>query len=143
MDPEQVIKNRAEILVFNLCFGDKKELIQQFNEVRQLNPKLSKPVMHVTLSLAPGEQLSKGKLIDMVSDCAEDLGFDKNQYVAIQHIDTGHQHLHIVVNRIGLDGRTVKDNHNYQKIAAYCRKMELKHELRQVLSPRRYLSQKL
>ncbi len=45
-------------------------------------------------------------------------------------------------NRIGFDKRTVSDSNNYQKIAKYCRKMELKYELKQVLSPRLYLSQK-
>lgn len=138
-----VMKNRAEVLVSNLCFGNNKELIQQFNEVRALNSNLSKPVLHITLSLNPGENLLREKLVDMVEDCARQMGFEKNQYTAIHHNDTNHQHLHIVANRVGFDGRTVKDNHNYQKISDYCRKMELKYELKQVLSPRRYLSREL
>ncbi len=138
-----VMKNRAELFVYNQCFGNKYELIQQFNEVRQLNPKLSKPVLHITLSLPPQEKLSKAILTDMAEDCAKELGFDKNQYIAIHHNDTNHQHIHIVANRIGFDGKTVKDSHNYQKIAAYCRKMELRHELKQVLNPRRYLAKEL
>jgi len=67
-------------------------------------------------------------------------GFEKNQYIAAKHIDTGHLHLHIVANRIGFDGRTVSDSNNCKKIAAYCRKMELKYDLKQVLSPRLFLS---
>src|SRR6266536_1622973 len=63
-----VIKNRAELFAYNQCFGNKQELIRQFNEVRQLNPKLSKPVLHITLSLAPEEKLSKATLTDMVED---------------------------------------------------------------------------
>lgn len=137
---EQVIQQRAEVLCYNLCYGDKLDLIRQFNEVRNLNPKLGKSVMHVTLSLAPGEQLGREKLAGLVEDCARELGFEKNQFIAIAHNDTHHQHLHIVINRVGFDGKTVKDNNNYQKMAAYCRKMELKHELQQVLSPRRFLS---
>ena len=136
---EQVMKDRAEILLFNQCYGNQKELIQQFNEVRQLNSKLSKPVLHITLSLVPGEELPKEKLIEMCQGCAKDMGFENNQYVAIHHKDTGHQHLHIVANRIGFDKRTVSDSNNFQKIAAYCRKMELKFNLTQVLSPRRFL----
>ena len=134
-----VMKDRAEILMFNQCYGSAKELIQQFNEVRQLNPRLSKPVLHITLSLAPGEQLHREKLIEMCQDCATDMGFENNQYVAIHHNDTSHQHLHIVANRIGFDKRTVGDSYNFQKIAAYCRRMELKFDLAQVLSPRRFL----
>lgn len=137
---ELVMKNRAEILLFNQCYGNQKELIQQFNEVRQLNLKLSKPVLHITLSLSPGEQLTKDKLMEMCQDCAKDLGFENNQYIAIHHRDTNHQHLHIVANRVGYDKRTVSDSRNFQKIAAYSRKMELKFELKQVLSPRQFLS---
>jgi asparagine synthetase B (glutamine-hydrolysing) len=137
---ETVMKNRAEILVFNKCFGDQQELIQQFNDVRWLNPKLSKPVMHITLSLAPGEHLTKDKWMEVAEQCAKDMGFENNQYVAIQHKDTGHEHLHIVVNRVGFEKQTVSDSNSYKKIAAHCRKMELKYELKQVLSPKRYLS---
>ena len=138
-----VVKNRAELFAYNRCFGNKRELIEQFNEVKQLNPKLSRPVLHITLSLAPEEKLSKAALTDIVDDCAKQLAFEKNQYIAVHHIDTNHQHIHIVANRVGFDGKTVKDNNNYQRMASYCRKMELKHELKQVLSPRRFLAKEL
>ncbi len=139
---QSVMKDRAEILMFNQCFGNQREIVQQFEDVRRLNMKLAKPVLHITLSLAPGEKLPKNELMQMCEDCARDLKFENNQFVAIHHKDTDHQHIHIVANRIGFDGRTVSDSNNYQKIASYCRKMELKHELKQVLSPRLYLSQK-
>ncbi len=138
-ESDTVMKGRAEVLLFNQCFGDQKELIQQFNDVRNLNPKLSKPVMHITLSLAPGENLSKDKLMEMSQACAKDMGFENNQYVAILHRDTSHQHIHIVANRIGYDRRTVSDSNSYKKIADYCRKMELRYGLKQVLSPRQFL----
>lgn len=141
--PEQInngeVKNRAEILDFNYCFGDKKELIKQFNDIRNLNRNLSKPVMHITLSFSPGERIPEPKLYDMIYECAEQMGFEKNLYVAIAHDDTLHQHIHIVVNRVGLDGKTLSDSHSYRKIAAYCRKMEIKHGLKKVLSPRKFL----
>jgi len=136
---EVVFKYRAEILHFNQCFGNKKELIEQFNEVRKLNPNLSKPVLHITLSLAPSEKLSKGTWSEIVEDCAKYFRFEKNQFIAVSHIDTGHQHLHIVANRIGFDGKTVTDSNSYKKMAAYCRQMEQKFELQQVLSPKRFL----
>jgi hypothetical protein len=139
-DQGQVMKDRAEVLMFNKCFGNEKELVRQFNEVRQLNPKLSKPVLHITLSLSPGEVLGKDKLMEISEHCAKEMGFENNQYIAISHRDTNHQHLHIVANRIGFDKRTVSDSNNFQKIANYCRKMELKYELKQVLNPRKYLS---
>ncbi len=140
-DQELVMKDRAEVLLYNKCFGNQKELVEQFTDVRQLNSKLSKPVFHIALSLDPEDQLRKDKLMEMCEQCAKEMGFENNQYIAVSHIDTGHQHLHIVANRIGYDGKVVSDSHNYKKIAQYCRKMELKYDLKQVLSPRKYLSQ--
>ncbi|HEY8690681.1 MAG TPA: relaxase/mobilization nuclease domain-containing protein [Chitinophagaceae bacterium] len=135
--------NRAEVLLFNQCFGNTKELVQQFNETRQLNQKLSKPVLHITLSLAPGEKLEKGNLINMVQDCAKHFGFENNQFIAIIHNDTGHQHLHIVANRIGFDKKTISDSNSYKKMAAYCRQMEIKYDLQKVLSPKKFLPKEL
>ena len=76
-------------------------------------------------------------------DCAKDFGFINNQFIAISHNDTAHQHLHIVVNRIGFDRKTLSDNNNYKKMAAYCREMEVKYNLRQVLSPTKFLTKGL
>jgi hypothetical protein len=140
-DQELVMKDRAEVLLYNKCFGNQKELVEQFTDVRQLNSKLSKPVFHIALSLDPEDQLRKDKLMEMCEQCAKEMGFENNQYIAVYHHDTNHQHLHIIANRIGFNKRTVSDSNSYQKVANYCRKMELKYQLKQVLSPRRYLSQ--
>jgi hypothetical protein len=137
---EQVFKNRAEIIAFNQCSGNALELIRQFDQVRGLNSNLSKPVLHITLSLSPNESLSKDRLMEASELCAKEFGFENNQYVSVLHKDTGHQHIHIIANRVGFDKKTVSDSNSYKKTAAFCRKMELKFNLKQVLSPRRYLS---
>jgi hypothetical protein len=136
---QATIKDRADVLLYNQCYGSNKELVQQFHDVRLLNQKVAKPVLHITLSLSPGESLDRSRLAAVAQSCATHFGFDKNQYVAVTHRDTGHQHLHVVANRIGLDGRTVSDSNSYQKMAAFCRKMEATHNLKPVLSPRRFL----
>jgi Relaxase/Mobilisation nuclease domain len=136
---EITIEHRAEPILYNRCFGEKKDLIDQFNDQRSLNRKLEKPVMHITLSLAPGEKLEREKLIELIQDCAKNLGFENNQYLAVSHMDTNHQHVHLVVNRINRDGKTLSDSNNYKKIAGFCRQMEQKYNLKQVLSPRPFL----
>jgi hypothetical protein len=133
-------KKQAQVICYNQCFGNKKELIQQFNEVRYLNPKLSKPVLHASLSFAHSDQLSNQDKIDIGKQMAKDFGFENNQYVVIEHADRQHQHLHIVANRVGYDAKTVSDSNNYKRIANFCRGIEKKHQLEQVLSPRRFLS---
>lgn len=133
-------KERAELIAQQFCYGQKKEIIAQFSEVRQLNPKLSKPVMHLSLSLAPGERLTHKDQHRLVEAAAVAMGYDKNQWIAIAHHDTGHAHLHIVINRVGFDGKTLSDSNNYKKIAQFCRQMEKELGLLEVQSPRRFLN---
>lgn len=133
-------QNRAEVLEYNMCFGNKKELTSQFNDVRALRPQLSQPVMHISLSLDPQDQFTKEKLRQIGQDFAREFGFENNQYLTIYHKDTKHPHLHIVANRVGFDGSRIGDSNSYRKVAELCRKLEIKHQLKQVLSPQRFLS---
>ena len=133
-------ENRAEVLEYNMCFGNKKELITQFNDVRALRPQLSQAVMHISLSLDPEDQFTKEKLRQIGQDFAHEFGFEKNQYLTIYHKDTKHPHLHIVANRVGFDGSRISDSNSYRKVAELCRKLEIKHQLKQVLSPQRFLT---
>ena len=141
---QEAEKKQAQVIAYNQCFGDKKQLIKQFNEVRQINLKLSKPVFHATLSFAHGDChiLSNLDKADIANELAKAFRFENNQYVAIAHGDTEHEHLHIVANRIGYDGKTASDSNSYKRMAEFCRQMEKRYQLTQVLSPARFLNPK-
>lgn len=134
-------KKKVEVIAYNQCFGNRLELIREFIEVSKLNPKVSKPVFHISISFAHSDsgRLDQQDKADMAEKLANEFGFHNNQYVVITHQDTGHEHLHIVANRIGYDGRTASDSNSYKRIAEYCRKMELEYKLTQVLSPNKFL----
>jgi hypothetical protein len=134
--------NRAEILEFNMCYGSRRELIEQFTDVRNLRPQLSKPVMHISLSFDPKDKTDEAKLRMISQDFAQKFGFDKHQYISILHKDTRHKHLHIIANRVGFAGERVSDSQNYKKVSAICRELELKYDLKPVLSPRLFLGEK-
>lgn len=70
---------------------------------------------------------------------AEEFGFDQNQFVVITHSDTLHEHIHIVANRVGYDGKTASDSNSYKRMAQFCRKMQKRYNLTPVLSPNRFL----
>ena len=137
-----VYKNRAEILSYNKCFGNPKELIRQFNDLRSLRPRLSQPVMHVTLNFDKSDSLTQEKLRQISQDFAQEFGFVQNQWISIYHKDTHHPHVHIVANRIGFDGTCVSDSNSYKRIATISRNLEIKYGLKQVLSPQKFLSMK-
>lgn len=134
-------KKQAQVIHYNQCFGTKKELIRQFIEVSKLNPKVSKPVFHASISLAHQDagKLSIQDKIDIAQQLAKQFDFENKQYVVITHKDTEHEHLHIVANRIGYEGPTASDSNSYKRMAEFSRAMELKHELTKVLSPNKFL----
>ncbi|ANI89393.1 hypothetical protein A9P82_08860 [Arachidicoccus ginsenosidimutans] len=135
--------HRAEILEYNKCFGTAKELAKDFEEVRKLSRRIEKPVLHLTLRLAPEDKaLDKNQLTEIARKCAEKFGVAEHQYIAVLHKDTEQQHIHIVANRVGLDSKVASDSNNYRRMAAFCRSIEKEYRLTQVLSPRAFLSPK-
>jgi hypothetical protein len=133
-------KDRAEIIYRNYCCGYVNELTSQFSEVSKLSRRVEKPVLHLTLSLAHGESLSKNQLIELAQACTEAFKVDQNQYAVIEHKDTRAQHIHIVANRVGYDGKVASNSNSYLRMAKLCRELEKKHGLKQVLNPRAFLS---
>ncbi|UKT63053.1 relaxase/mobilization nuclease domain-containing protein [Pedobacter mucosus] len=138
---EEMAKKQAEVLHYNNCFGTKKQVIRQLVEVSRLNPNLARPVFHASLSfaLADGGLLDEQQKADIGISLARSFGFDRNQFVVISHGDTEHEHIHIVGNRVGYDGKTAGDGNSYKRIAEFCREMEREYSLTQVLSPNRFL----
>ena len=133
-------KDRAEVLAYHKCYGNKYELADQFRDVAKLNKFAEKPVFHFSLSLPPGETLNKNQLIEIGEACAKEFDVDKNQYLIILHKDTDKQHIHIVANRVGFDGKLASDSNDYKRMAKLCRRLEKQYHLQEVLSPRAFLS---
>jgi Relaxase/Mobilisation nuclease domain len=61
-------ESRAQILECNYVYGSKKEIISQFEDLGNTNPHLANKVMHITLSLPPGEILSQEKLKEIAGE---------------------------------------------------------------------------
>ena len=136
-------KDRGEILVTSNC-GDKHQLIKQFNDVKNTH-KGVKAVWHTSFSFAPGDRdiLNESILIDVAQEFGKECGFE--QFAAIIHQDTKDRfsHFHFKGNRVNLNKKIVSDSHSYRKVTAFCRRMEKKHGLTEVLSPKAFLSKEM
>jgi Relaxase/Mobilisation nuclease domain len=133
-------KHRSEILEFNKCFGDKYELTEQFKDVQKLSKRVEKPVLHLSLRLAPGEILSRQQLTEMGRQLAKEFDVSNNQYLTILHKDTREQHIHLVANRVGYNGKAAGTSNNFLKMDRLCRHLEKEYNLKKVLSAKRFLS---
>lgn len=139
---EEMVKKQAEVIYYNNCFGTMDQVVTQLVEVRKLNPKLLKPVLHASFSFAYADAalLTKQQKADIAVAMSEEFGFDQNQFIVITHADTVHEHIHIVANRVGYDGRTASDRNSYKRMAQFCREMEKRYKLTPVLNPNRFLT---
>jgi len=135
-------KDRAEVLEYNKCFGNKYELAEQFQDVAKLSRRVEKPVLHLSLRLAPGEKLTRDQLIEIGREAAKEFGVSDHQYISVLHKDTKEQHIHIAANRVGFDGKVASESNSYKRMAALCRRLEKEYHLQEVLSPRAFLSPK-
>lgn len=135
-------KGRAEVLEYNNCFGNKYELTQQFNDVRKLSRRVEKPMLHLTLRLAPNDVLTKEQFREAGRECAKAFGIADNQYICVLHKDTNERHIHIAANRVGFNGRVASDSNSYKRMADLCRRLEKKYGLQEVLSPKVFLPPK-
>jgi hypothetical protein len=59
-------------------------------------------------------------------------GLDDNQYLITRHTDTEHEHIHLLVNRIRLDGEVASDSHDYRRHEVLMREIERDYSLQLV-----------
>lgn len=80
-----------------------------------LRPDVKKAVQHVSLSAAPGEHLSDEQWQRVAEAYMEKMGFKDNQFVLVRHADTGHDHVHLVMNRVSMTGDLVSTRFDYRR----------------------------
>lgn len=105
----------------------------ELDRVASMNSRIRKPVCHVSLSFPPGEHPPREVLSSIVLDFAEDFGLWENGLLAYLHRDKQHEHVHIIANKIDVNGNnTFKSSFNYLSMGHFCRKMEHKYGLQKV-----------
>ncbi|MCP3963614.1 MAG: relaxase/mobilization nuclease domain-containing protein [bacterium] len=97
------------------------------------NPRVEKPVYHLSISLDPQERLEPEVLRGVAERTLRDLGLEHHQAVLVAHEDTEHQHVHVMVNRVDPTSRKAwRAGHDYARIEKSLRLQERELGLRQV-----------
>jgi hypothetical protein len=126
-------EHEPEIVGGNMAGRNARDLAQEFGAVRQLRPDVEKPVVHVSLSFDPGRpdrpgdrDLSNVDMARISADYLKRMGYDLDrlQWVAVRHRDKEHQHVHLVVSRVRLDGGLVHQPWEYLRNQSVCREIE-------------------
>lgn len=123
-----------------------KEMAKEFNQVARLRPTTTKPCKHIICAFAPsdGEVLIHTKA-DIAADIVRELGYTNNQYLVVEHErqaehhnwQHNHDHMHIVINMIGYDGKRTNDWKDKSRLERILRELEIKYNLKRIESSRR------
>ncbi|HCI6868709.1 TPA: relaxase/mobilization nuclease domain-containing protein [Klebsiella variicola subsp. variicola] len=130
---EYILKDDHSFICSNMS-ADKNnvsELTDEFKTVSGFRQDIKKPVFHAFLSLPKDEKLTDEKWQEIAKDYLKEMNIDieKHQYICVRHKDTDQDHIHIVANRIGLDGSVWHGQHSAFNTIAACERLEVKHSL--------------
>ncbi|EJI0898103.1 relaxase/mobilization nuclease domain-containing protein [Salmonella enterica] len=130
---DYILKDDHSFICSNMS-ADKNnvsELTDEFKTVSGFRQDIKKPVFHAFLSLPKDEKLTDEKWKEIAKDYLKEMNVDieKHQYICVRHKDTDQDHIHIVANRIGLDGSVWHGQHSAFNTIAACERLEVKHSL--------------
>ncbi|MFJ1169316.1 relaxase/mobilization nuclease domain-containing protein [Klebsiella pneumoniae] len=128
-----ILKDDHDFICSNMS-ADKNnvsDLTDEFKAVGNFRVDIKKPVFHAFLSLPDNEHLTAEKWEEIAKDYLKEMNIDieKHQYICVRHNDNGKDHIHIVANRVGLDGSVWHGQHSAFNTIAACERLEKKHGL--------------
>jgi len=115
------------------------ELAQEYDVARAQRPDIAQPVYHVSLALPEGEKLTNDQWQRISVQWMARMGIDPDdhQYTIVRHANTDHDHVHLLINRISLDGELWQPGRgSYRKAHQVCRALEREYGLQIVRSDR-------
>lgn len=107
-------KGHAQELDRNLLTGDKgQELLAEFREVQAQNTNCINNTYSIVLSPSNERSFTNEELKELGREHLRNLGFDleNTQYLMTVHRSTDQPHVHILANRINMQGEAHKDNY--------------------------------
>ena len=125
-------EGEAKILQANgVCCSSSSDIVHDFNLQASMRPNVQKPVCHTILSFSANdaERLTDDMMVKIANEYLEKMGYGNTQSLIVRHSDCQHPHLHICINRIGNDGKTISDRNEKYRSTKICRKLTERYGL--------------
>lgn len=124
-------KKGYELLRNNLSGITPKELYSDMTIFQQQNLRCTNNTISIVLSptVADGTKMSTEQLKTLSEDLLKEMGLDpkSNQFIAFVHTEKDHKHIHILMNRVQMDGTLIDDSHISKKAQRAAHKVALEH----------------
>ncbi|MGZ8174706.1 MAG: relaxase/mobilization nuclease domain-containing protein [Methylobacter sp.] len=123
----------GDIIGGNMSGTTRHELSAEFLAVSQSRPDIMKMCWHQSLRLPKGEALTNEEWVKLADKYMRKMGFsDSHQRIYVMHNDRKGQHIHIVANRVGLDGKVYLGKNENLLSSKLCRELEKEFGLTQI-----------
>lgn len=97
-----------EFVAQNLMGGQTpEEILREMNITQLYNNRCKNKFLRFEIGIAPNDimKLKSGDLYKIATSFAQKMGLDNHQWFAVTHKDTKNLHIHLISNRIGIDGK--------------------------------------
>jgi hypothetical protein len=112
-------KDGAQILSSTWAGSPEGWAVQFKEHADALNPSLTahgQSVVHISLSADPADgRLSDDQWRAIAEEYLARMGWGEHDHAVVRHTDTSHDHVHIIMSRVGQDGQTADLHHDYRR----------------------------
>ena len=107
------------------------DIAHDFNLQASMRPNVQKLVCHTILSFSAhdSERLTDATMVKIANEYLHKMGYGDTQSLIVRHSDRQHPHLHICINRIGNDGKTISDHNEKYRSTKICRELTERYGL--------------
>ncbi len=136
-------EKQPRILSENMASDTPSDLAREFRRISNGNPRISKPVKHISVSFAPEDGVVEDWLKEAIAlRLLNGLGYQETPYLVVAHDrdDPGHDaihdhdHIHIITSAVDYDGNRVDPSWEAYRMQSILREAEIDFGLRQVAS---------
>ncbi len=108
------------------------EIANDFALQASMRPTVKKPVCHTILSFSveDAERLDDKTMNNLALQYLQKMGYGDTQYLIVRHLDREHPHLHICINRIDNNGKSISDSNEKYRSTKVCKELTETNQLK-------------
>lgn len=108
------------------------EIANDFALQASMRSTVKKPVCHTILSFSAedAERLDDKTMNNLALQYLQKMGYGDTQYLIVRHLDREHPHLHICINRIGNNGKSISDSNEKYRSTKVCKELTETNQLK-------------
>jgi hypothetical protein len=108
----------------NVFADDVPGAVAEMSEQAGLSAQTQKPVYHLTIAFDPSDNPTEAEVRGAVDRTLRDVGLEHHQALVVRHVDREHAHVHVMVNRVGPDGKAWSTSHDLRRLRASVERQE-------------------